>query len=72
MKTKGNTKLKTTADGLRIMDLRLAIVIALMALNWLYFINRGISSRKAIGKKLEINWKPKTNVVRLYDKSRGV
>lgn len=35
---KGNTKLKITADGLRVIALRLALVIAKHALNWLYFI----------------------------------
>jgi hypothetical protein len=40
IKTKGNTKLNTTADGLRMMDLRLATVMALMAVNWLYFIKQ--------------------------------
>ena len=31
-------KLKTMADGLRMMAVKLAFVMAHMALNWLYFI----------------------------------
>jgi hypothetical protein len=34
----GNTKLKITAEGLRMMDLKLPTVIANMALTWLYFM----------------------------------
>jgi hypothetical protein len=35
MNTKGKTKLNTMADGLLVIDLKLAFVIAHMALNWL-------------------------------------
>ena len=36
MNIKGNAKLKTTADGLLKMALKLPLVIASMALIWLY------------------------------------
>ena len=52
MNINGNTKLKTTAEGLLEMALRLAFVIDSMALNWLYlFMKSYILDCKAIGKK---------------------
>jgi len=36
MKMSGNTKLKMTAEGLLKTPVRLALVIAIMALSWLY------------------------------------
>jgi len=38
IKIKGKTKLKTIADGLLEIALKLALVMAHMALNWLYFM----------------------------------
>jgi putative toxin-antitoxin system antitoxin component (TIGR02293 family) len=38
MNIKGNTKLKTNADGLRVMERKLAVVIAHIARAWLYLI----------------------------------
>jgi hypothetical protein len=49
MKISGKAKLKITADGLRVIDLRLPFVIAHMAVSWLYFINKKLW-RKAIVK----------------------
>jgi hypothetical protein len=40
IKIKGNTKLKTTADGLLKMDFKLPFVMANIALTWLYFIKQ--------------------------------
>src|SRR6185369_7265566 len=37
IKIKGNNNVKTTADGLRIVDRKLALVIASIAFSWLYF-----------------------------------
>jgi len=36
MKISGNSKVKTTAEGLRVIDLKLARATANMAMNWLY------------------------------------
>ena len=51
MKIKGNTKLKTTAEGLRKIARRLAFVIASMAVTWLYFFMQSNLGCKAIGYK---------------------
>jgi hypothetical protein len=63
IKMKGNTKLNTIADGLLLIARRLAIVIAHIALSWLYFIlvsvvqnyGKGDSSRKSIISMLVLN-----------------
>ncbi len=71
IKTKGKTKLKTTAEGLLKIDRKLALVIASIALNWLYFIQLLLFC-KIIRKKGERNRNQKTDVVYLYDKSRDM
>ena len=45
IKMNGKTKLKTIADGLLSIDLRLALVMANIALNWLYSIQLMIESQ---------------------------
>ena len=54
IKTKGNTKLKTTAEGLLKIERKLALVMASIALNWLYFIQLQLLC-KIIRKKGETN-----------------
>ena len=67
--TKGKTKLNTTADGLRKIERKLALVMASIALNWLYFMQQQLSC-KTKRKKGERFGKHKTGVVYSYDKRR--
>lgn len=49
----GNTKLNTIADGLLNIDLKLALVMANIALNWLYSIQLLIEAQNYCKKTIK-------------------
>ena len=69
MKINGTTKLNIIADGLLITDLRLAKVIALIALAWLYFIADWFGMQ-IYRKNIKILSNYATYVVYLHDRCR--